>query len=64
MKYLVFCTCGHALDRHEPRGCGGDGRLPCACVLDQERALDAAIDHARTYPWGTWRPAEAEAGLT
>ncbi|HZO93699.1 MAG TPA: hypothetical protein VFB22_07995 [Candidatus Baltobacteraceae bacterium] len=62
MKYLVSCTCGHALDRHDAFGCGGDGRMPCGCGRDQEGALDAAIEHARTHPWGAWRPqTESEA---
>lgn len=55
MKYLVYCTCGHGLDRHAFDGCGGDGRTPCRCPRDQEGALDAAIDHARTHPWGVAR---------
>jgi hypothetical protein len=63
VKYLVFCTCGHALDRHSPSaGCDGDN-APCGCRRDQQRALDSAIDEARTRPWGTWRPAEAEAEI-
>jgi len=56
MKYLVFCSCAHALDRHGPAGCAGDGHMPCACRNDQERALDSAIEHARSHPWGVSRP--------
>ena len=63
MKYLVFCSCGHGLDRHDPTGCGGDGRLPCRCARDQEAALDAAIEHARSHPWGSTRPTELEAEI-
>ena len=57
MKYLVFCLCGHALDRHGARGCDGDG-MPCRCRKDQEGALDAAIEHARSHPWGAARTPE------
>jgi hypothetical protein len=53
MKYLVYCPCGHALDRHDMEGCAGDGHLPCGCPRSQDIALDAAIEHARTHPWGT-----------
>ena len=63
MKYLVFCNCGHGLDRHDGTGCGGDGRLPCRCRRDQEAALDAAIEHARSHPWGSTRPTEIEAEI-
>jgi hypothetical protein len=63
MKYLVLCSCGHALDRHDQRGCAGEKRLPCACPRDAGEALDAAIDQARISPWGFQRaderPAEA-----
>jgi hypothetical protein len=52
VKYLVFCMCGHGLDRHAAEGCDGDGRMPCPCPNDQERALDSAIEHARRHPWG------------
>ena len=58
MKYLVLCTCGHGLDRHGPEGCGGDGRMLCPCRNDQERALDSAVDHARSNPWGVSQAAE------
>jgi hypothetical protein len=34
-------------------GCAGDGHLPCGCPRSQDIALDAAIEHARTHPWGT-----------
>jgi len=64
VKYLVFCSCGHGLDRHDPTGCGGDGRLPCRCSRDQEAALDAAIEHARSHPWGSTRtPGAVEAEI-
>ena len=52
MKYLVFCPCGHGLDRHTSEGCTGDGRLACSCLRSQDRALDDAIEHARSHPWG------------
>jgi hypothetical protein len=55
MKYLVFCTCGHSLERHGADGCeGADSRpqVPCACPNDQAAALDAAVDEARSHPWG------------
>jgi hypothetical protein len=55
MKYLVFCACGHGLDRHAAGGCAGDGRLACACANDQERALDSAIEQARRNQWGAQR---------
>jgi len=52
------------LDRHDPTGCGGDGRLPCRCSRDQEAALDAAIEHARSHPWGSTRtPGAVEAEI-
>ena len=55
MKYLVFCNCGHGLDRHAPGGCEGDGRLLCGCPNDQEQALESAIEQARRNPWGAAR---------
>jgi hypothetical protein len=51
MKYLVFCPCGHALDRHASAGCGGDRRRPCECRSDQRAALEAAIERVRCDPW-------------
>ena len=62
MKYLVFCMCGHGLDRHGSEGCEGDGRMACRCRRDQEAALDTAIEHARSHPWGVARPA-VESGV-
>jgi hypothetical protein len=63
MKYLVFCSCGHGLDRHSPGGCDGDGRFGCRCRCDQETALETALEHARSHPWSAaqamkQRPAE------
>ena len=55
MKYLVLCACGHGLDRHASGGCAGDGRTLCACVNDPERALESAVDQARTNPWSAAR---------
>jgi hypothetical protein len=55
MKYLVFCNCGHGLDRHASDGCGGDGRTLCPCLNDQEDALESAIEQARRNPWGAAR---------
>ncbi|MBV8579416.1 MAG: hypothetical protein JOZ86_02175 [Candidatus Eremiobacteraeota bacterium] len=67
MKYLVFCTCGHVLDRHDAVGCGGDGRIPCRCPRNQEQALESAIDSVRSHPWESAGHAErlpsAEIGL-
>ena len=54
--YLIFCTCGHALDRHGPEGCGGEGNLACRCLNDHEGALESAIERARIHPWGTPQP--------
>ncbi len=51
MKYLVFCPCGHSLDRHGDGGCDGEQRARCSCALDQRNALEAAIDRVRTDPW-------------
>ncbi|HEX3550377.1 MAG TPA: hypothetical protein VHT53_08380 [Candidatus Elarobacter sp.] len=53
MKYLIYCVCGHGLDKHAFGGCSGDGRMPCRCRRDQEAALDSAIDDARSHPWGS-----------
>jgi hypothetical protein len=50
MKYLVYCTCEHGLDRHTPEGCLG-GRTPCPCPKDQVAALEAAIAEARSAAW-------------
>jgi len=51
MKYLVLCMCGHALDRHDQRGCGGEVRMACACRRDGSQALEAAVEQARVSPW-------------
>ena len=57
MKYLVSCTCGHAMDRHGWEGCGGDGPgVRCRCRKDEAAALDAAIEHARRHPWDALAP--------
>jgi hypothetical protein len=58
MKYLVFCACGHGLDRHSTCGCSGDGRGLCTCANDVERALDSAVEQARRNPWGAPRTDE------
>ena len=55
MKYLVFCSCGHSLERHGAEGCEGDDSrhaAPCPCPNDQGAALDSAIAEARSHPWG------------
>jgi len=55
VKYLVYCTCGHNLERHGPEGCGGADGIrsgKCGCAFDQRDALDAAIAEARAHPWG------------
>jgi hypothetical protein len=62
MKYLVFCTCGHTMERHGAAGCeGADAQpwFPCACKNDQARALDSAVEDARKHPWGRPQPVEA-----
>jgi len=52
MKYLVYCTCGHAMDRHGSQGCTGEPPiLGCSCDNTETAALDAAIEHARRHPW-------------
>jgi hypothetical protein len=53
VRYLVLCDCGHALDRHGAAGCDGDGKGPCRCRKDAERALDSAIEGVRTQPWAS-----------
>ena len=50
MKYLVLCTCGHAIDRHGWEGCRPDERLPCRCRNDEASALEAAVEQARCNP--------------
>jgi len=55
MKYLVFCDCGHGLDRHGSGGCEGDGRLACSCDNDQDTALESAVEQARRHSWGVTR---------
>lgn len=50
MKYLVFCVCGHTLDRHGGRGCDGEAG-PCACRRDEYAALETALSQARSNPW-------------
>ena len=63
MKYLVLCTCGHPLDRHDQRGCAGEVRTLCACRRDGGQALEAAVEQARVSPWGyQLRDRSAEAG--
>lgn len=51
MRYLVFCNCGHSIERHAPAGCLGDGIGRCGCRRDPGRALEAAIDNVRSTPW-------------
>lgn len=48
MDNLVFCTCGHALDRHASRGCVGDRETACSCLRTSYEALDAAVEAARS----------------
>ena len=53
VKYLVFCPCGHSLDRHATLGCdGNEPSVRCACNRNEERALEAALAMARLNPWG------------
>jgi hypothetical protein len=61
MKYLVFCTCGHALDQHGEGGCAGESGRGCACVRDPGRALEAAVDDVRSRPWAAEPIAQADA---
>ena len=60
MKYLVYCTCSHSLERHSPDGCSGERRLGCPCRLDQVGALNAAIDRARNEATAIWRKPDEE----
>jgi hypothetical protein len=60
MKYLVFCTCSHNLEKHSPEGCSGDRDLGCPCRLDQVGALNAAIERARNEATAIWRKPEDE----
>ena len=48
MKYLVFCPCGHGLDRHARKGAvtAADAAI-ARCACSQDLALDAVIEHAR-----------------
>jgi hypothetical protein len=32
--------------------------MPCRCRNDQEAALDTAIEHARSHPWGAPRTSD------
>ncbi|MDB5027484.1 MAG: hypothetical protein JWO66_1173 [Candidatus Eremiobacteraeota bacterium] len=50
MRYLVSCTCGHTVERHDSEGCGGYGDR-CWCGKDAAGALEAAVEHARLNPW-------------
>ncbi len=56
MKYLVFCNCGHSLERHDHTGCYGDAAGPCGCRHDPGRALESAIDDVRSTPWAASAP--------
>ena len=50
MKSLVLCPCGHALTRHAEAGCTGEKVHACACALNADEALEAAILDARSDP--------------
>jgi hypothetical protein len=58
MNRLVLCPCSHPLDRHSEAGCGGDPRTLCYCPLPLHEALNAAVESARTHPWGV--PADVD----
>jgi len=59
VKYLVFCPCGHSLERHGYEGCDGDGDRTCSCAHDSLAALDAAIERARADAYTVWKKPEA-----
>jgi hypothetical protein len=58
MDYLIDCTCGHDLTRHDESGCRGRDSF-CACERSKLQALDSAIDQARVNPWGGFVRAES-----
>ena len=51
MEYLIDCTCGHDLTRHDESGCRANDSS-CPCERNKLQALDSAIDQARVNPWG------------
>lgn len=51
MDTLVLCPCGHELAMHDAEGCRGSRTERCACTLSSEKALEAAVEAARTRPW-------------
>jgi hypothetical protein len=53
MKYLVICSCGHSMERHDAAGgCSGESG-DCICTYTDEGALEAAIAQAKIQPWFT-----------
>lgn len=56
MKYLVLCTCSHAVDRHGSFGCDGNGPMDrCDCRKTEEAALQAAVEDCRMHSgWERW----------
>ena len=53
MDYLIDCTCGHDLTRHDETGCRANDSS-CACERNKLAALDSAIDQARVNPWRSY----------
>jgi hypothetical protein len=61
MEYLIDCTCGHDLTRHDESGCRANDSS-CICERTKLEALDSAIDQARVNPWGRFLRAPAMDG--
>lgn len=59
MDNLVFCPCGHTLERHGDSGCGGERGIPCSCARSSSAALEAAIEQERVDA-----PSDTSAPLT
>jgi hypothetical protein len=49
---LVLCPCGHSLAQHGSSGCRGERLRACPCPHDRHGALEAAVDGAKSRPWG------------
>lgn len=54
----LHCVCGHVVDFHDARGCGGLTMRggPCSCNTSDSAALDAGVrsfegSHARFLRW-------------
>jgi hypothetical protein len=50
MDMIVLCQCGHPSALHNEHGCRAGRYRPCACLLDAEAAVAAAIDLVRAGP--------------